>query len=457
MMLKVMRNPWGAFGKVWAVIVLLAGATPLRAYDLPRRGFIGIVLAPVPEALRAKLPAPADQGVLAQGLIADGPAQKGGILSNDVILKVDNTDIYSVPQLLSLLNSSPVGVNLKLELWRERQRLSKTVTVQPRPYETSTEFDIVYRTIVVDDTRRRVIVTKPKSAGPHPALLFVPGVGCFSQDLTPERPIAKILYALTHQGFVTMRVEKSGMGDSEGPPCESPQVDLQAEVRGYVAGLTALKGYDFVDPEHVFILGLSMGGIVGPLVAKVIPVKGLIVAETVGKSWFEYELENLRRQFLLKGESYDEVENLVRQKHFCNYRLYVEKQLPEQIAQEAPYCAQLPHQPPAPYTYMQQVASLNLAEVWKPLNIPVLILYGAADFVTSADEHQYLMNLVNSYHPGRAKFVQIEHMDHWLRRASSMQESMRNAEGGELQPTVVAEIQQWLDSVLKQESQNRAQ
>ena len=35
---------------------------------------------------------------------------------------------------------------------------------------------------------------------------------------------------------IAMRVEKSGMGDSEGPPCESPQADFNAEVRAYVAG-----------------------------------------------------------------------------------------------------------------------------------------------------------------------------------------------------------------------------
>src|SRR5438270_686022 len=79
-------------------------------------------------------------------------------------------------------------------------------------------------------------------------------------------------YGLTRAGFVTMRVERGGMGDSQGPPCMSPAVDLQAEVRGYVAGLKALKEYPFVDAKQVFIVGLSIGGVEAPLVAEQVPV-----------------------------------------------------------------------------------------------------------------------------------------------------------------------------------------
>ena len=56
-----------------------------------------------------------------------------------------------------------------------------------------------------------------------------------------------------------MRVEKSSMGDSEGPPCSN--VDMEAERRGYVAGLKALKDYPFVDPNNIFLMGISIGGV----------------------------------------------------------------------------------------------------------------------------------------------------------------------------------------------------
>ena len=126
--------------------------------------------------------------------------------------------------------------------------------VRPRPFETSPDAGVSYSSIsIADGSRRRVIVTKPKQSGRHPAVLYMTGVGCFSQEsLDRSSPDAKLLYALTAAGFVTMRVEKSGMGDSEGAPCASPDADLDNEVRGYLAGLLALKQYDFVDSRNIF-------------------------------------------------------------------------------------------------------------------------------------------------------------------------------------------------------------
>jgi len=46
------------------------------------------------------------------------------------------------------------------------------------------------------------------------------GIGCFSQESTDlQGPDAQLLCGLARAGFVTMRVEKSGMGDSQDSPC----------------------------------------------------------------------------------------------------------------------------------------------------------------------------------------------------------------------------------------------
>ena len=95
-------------------------------------------------------------------------------------------------------------------------------------------------------------------------------------------------------GYVTMRVDKPGCGDSEGGPW--PEIDFQAELDGYGQGLKALKAYSFVDPDKVFIFGHSMGGVMGPLLAAETKVKGVAVYGTVFRTWFEYQVENVRRQ-----------------------------------------------------------------------------------------------------------------------------------------------------------------
>ncbi|MEJ7578214.1 MAG: PDZ domain-containing protein [Pyrinomonadaceae bacterium] len=294
---------------ILTVIILLICSLSSFAQDLKRQGSFGVQFAPVTNAVKAQFRLTNEQGILVQRVIPGSSAQEGGILVNDIILKINSTDIKDVAQFRSLANGFRGGDQLQIVLLRDGKQQTKTFALKPRPYETHPNFDILYQSVTVDGARRRVIITKPKTPGKHPAIFVVTGVGCFSQDkLTPDSVSGRILYTLTQKGFVTMRVEKSGMGDSEGIPCSSPQVDLQAETRGYVAGLKALKSYAFVDNERIFIFGQSIGGVIAPIIAAESPVKGLIVAETVGKSWFAYELENLRRQLPLRGVAYDEVE-----------------------------------------------------------------------------------------------------------------------------------------------------
>ncbi|HLJ28220.1 MAG TPA: hypothetical protein VKY85_16025 [Candidatus Angelobacter sp.] len=56
------------------------------------------------------------------------------------------------------------------------------------------------------------------------------------------------------------------------------------------------------------------------------PVRGFVAAETIGKSWLEYELENARRQLLLLGRPYDVVDQYVRVVERCQHRFAIEKQ-----------------------------------------------------------------------------------------------------------------------------------
>src|SRR5437764_11912538 len=114
-----------------------------------------------------------------------------------------------------------------------------------------------------------------------------------------------------------MRVEKSSMGDSEGPPCST--VDMEAERRGYIAGLKALKDYSFVDPNNTFLMGISIGGVQAPLIAEQVPVKGIVVINTVIKPFLEYLIDTRRRQNLLAHVPYDEMDRRARINERCNH------------------------------------------------------------------------------------------------------------------------------------------
>ena len=66
----------------------------------------------------------------------------------------------------------------------------------------------------------------------------------------------------------TMRLDKPGMGDSEG---DCRETDFDTELSGYRAAFAALKAHPRVDPARIGLLGISNGGGFAPLVAQGAP------------------------------------------------------------------------------------------------------------------------------------------------------------------------------------------
>jgi len=95
-----------------------------------------------------------------------------------------------------------------------------------------------------------------------------------------------------------------------------------------------------------------MGPVVGSLAIAQEPVRGFIAVETVGTSWFEYDLERLRVQAAVSGKTPQEVDGEAREYEPCSHRFYVEKEKPESLTQ-TPACRDF-LQPfgAVPYTYL---------------------------------------------------------------------------------------------------------
>jgi pimeloyl-ACP methyl ester carboxylesterase len=326
-------------------------------------------------------------------------------------------------------------------------------TVADQTSELATDFDVLYGQVDVDRAKYQTIITKPKAAGRYPAVLLIGGLGCYSLDhLKPDDAYGKLLYGLTRKGYVTMRVEKNGEGASEGPPCDSAQSDLRLAVRRSLAGLNLLAESEYVDRRSIFILAHSIGPLEGVLVAEKFPIRGFIAAETIGKSWFEYQLENLRRQTLMVGGHYDEADRSVRTFERCLHRFLVEKQRPDQIVRDSPECADAVNTFGVSYTYLQQIADLDLAAEWKSVDVPVLVTWGTSDPTTTAEESHYLVEMINSFHPGRATYAEFPGMGHGIDLSPSPRawlEAIHKHQHGEFDQDFLEKVESWLRTQVK--------
>ena len=393
-------------------------ATPI-VDDLPRHGIAGLVVA-APDPSKPEDPQTNPPTV--KTVVSGGAAEAAGIQTGDVLLSLDAQPVTTSTNFAKAIARHLAGDSVHLVLRRAGQPIEKTITLKPRPFETSPDATILYRSITASGVRRRTILTRPTPPGRYPAVLFIGGLGCYSLDgaLNDPSGYGPILSALAKQNFVTMRVEKTGEGDSEGPACTDLQATADLEAAGYVAALDALRSSDFVDPRKIFVFAHSLGPLLASLALPGQNVRGVIAAETIGRSWFEYMLDNVRRQSALAGEPLDQVDADVRAHAHCAYHLFLQHETYEEIARLGATCKDMVSSfAGVPYPFMQQIGDINLAAQWKQIAAPVLVIYGSSDPATSADESRYLAGLINSFHPGNATYHEIPGMGHDFARYDS--------------------------------------
>jgi hypothetical protein len=169
------------------------------------------------------------------------------------------------------------------------------------------------------------------------------------------------------------------------------------------------------------------------------------VINTVAKPLFEYLLDVRRLQMQARGVPGDSLQGRLMLNEWCNHHLLVEKEPPEPMLGRRPECREYIDYP-APYTFMQEWADVNLGASWKNVTAPVLVAYGTSDFVAIPEDAPALANLINVFHPGQADVRAVPEMDHYLTRAKSKTESMRQASGtlGTFDTDVLDLVRDWL-------------
>src|SRR5207253_11289434 len=199
--------------------------------------------------------------------------------------------------------------------------------------------------------------------------------------------------------------------------------DFDSELAGYRAAFRALKNYDFIDSNRVYILGISNGGGFAPLIpeldAEQAQVRGYISVGGWAKTWFEHMLEIERRRFTLMGKSPAEVTDRMKSSTTLYYEWLIKGRAVDTILKEQPQLEELwpegkdhAHLYGRPLAFYQQLQQLNLSAAWSRVKVPTLILHGQFDWITTREDHELIAQYVNANRPGAARFVEVPEMGH---------------------------------------------
>ena len=298
--------------------------------------------------------------------------------------------------------------------------LSSTSAQQAPPREHFENADVLYGW--VSNTRGdklRTFVTRPKKiAGRAPVIFFVGWLSCDSIEYPQGETDgfgALLLRLIESSGYATIRVDKPGVGESQGTPCN--KADFQGELEGYQAAFDSMNEYDFLDLDRVFVMGLSNGGGFAPLVSRQHHVRGFIAAGSWGRTWYEHMLELERRRLTNVGKSAAEVNDAM--KVFSQfYDLYlIQGQTPGEIIRQHPQWKDFWYDSPdgqygRPAAFYQQLQALNLGEAWQKVDAPVLVLRGTGDTIMSRADSAAIAEIVNRVPSGKASYLEVDGMSH---------------------------------------------
>jgi len=105
----------------------------LKLHKKIKRGFIGVSIAQITEEYAQELGLKTNEGAFVGEVIQGSPAERSGVRVGDIILKINDKDIATYKDLLSIVGETSVGQTLKLTVWRQRKTITLYVKVGERP------------------------------------------------------------------------------------------------------------------------------------------------------------------------------------------------------------------------------------------------------------------------------------------------------------------------------------
>ncbi len=298
--------------------------------------------------------------------------------------------------------------------------------------------------------RVRTYTSRPAGAtGRLPLVVFIPWLSCDAVEnpMNAHDGWSMMLRQVMQQtGMQMVRIEKPGVGDSEGPACA--RTDLDDDMAAFRAGIRAALADPGADPARLYLFGGSVGGALAPVLASEFDVRGIVVSGLFTRTWLEHMLAIERRRLTLSGQSPDAVNAAMRAFGGFYDRVLNGGETPAQALaahpEWKPYWYDAPDgQYGRRMRYYQQLQALDVEGAWKKVAVPVLILQGELDWIMGREEAERAAAIVAARDPSLVAYLLRRGMNHHWETFPDATAAFRE-KGGSYDEGAAAAVVAWL-------------
>lgn len=317
----------------------------------------------------------------------DSLEEQAGSFQSITGTRVEQAGDYEAVYVTCDFEDTPIDIKVVYDRDRKVSGLFFEPVREAFDYETPTYVDTASfseREVTVECGQWPLpgTISLPAGEGPFPGLVLVHGSGPNDRDesLGPISPFKDLAWGLASRGIAVLRYDKRTLVYNEEIAAGGRDITVEDEVvDDAAAAVDLLRSTQGVDPEGVFVLGHSLGGMLIPRIAAASPeARGFVILAGAARPLEDLILEQTEYIVSLDGEITSDEQELLDQ-----LRKVVATVKGPDLAPDTPG-SELPLGMSG--RYWLDLRGYDPAEEARGISRPILVLQGERDYQVTMED-----------------------------------------------------------------------